>query len=257
MGKMKDALVKLAKKVSGKELDKDNKDSMSNVINFMAENYGGGNGGSISGAYVFPKTAISQEAIGIDTYDLDYDKVIEWLEKIGIDVDSQIIREEDNRVYIKIGFDINNAALSATTIGSLDSLIDIQLAHNAIDTTKYSFSISFNNSYNRLISDYIVTEGEVITLRTIFNLCKDSGPFLEGVNLPTIVDLLVADDSSNTHRLYSNEYIVYREAINDIEYGLVKNIDSMIKEVIIPYGSGSGSGDEPEVQPEPEIEVGS
>ena len=44
MGKMKDALVKLARKVTGKDVE--NKDSMSNVIEFMADNYeGGGSGG--------------------------------------------------------------------------------------------------------------------------------------------------------------------------------------------------------------------
>lgn len=45
MGKMKDALVKLARKVTGKEVKDEN--SISNVVNFMADNYeGGGSGGS-------------------------------------------------------------------------------------------------------------------------------------------------------------------------------------------------------------------
>ena len=45
MGKMKDALVKLARKVTGKEVKDEN--SISNVVNFMADNYtGGGSGGA-------------------------------------------------------------------------------------------------------------------------------------------------------------------------------------------------------------------
>lgn len=43
MGKMKDALVRLAKKVTGKEVKDTN--SISNVVDFMADNYTGGSGG--------------------------------------------------------------------------------------------------------------------------------------------------------------------------------------------------------------------
>ena len=42
MGKMKNALVRLAKKVTGKDVA--NKDSISNVLDFMADNYVGGSG---------------------------------------------------------------------------------------------------------------------------------------------------------------------------------------------------------------------
>ena len=40
MGKMKEALVKLAKKIAGKEPE--NKDSISNVLNYIADNYSQG-----------------------------------------------------------------------------------------------------------------------------------------------------------------------------------------------------------------------
>ena len=44
MGKMKDALIKLARKITGKEVQDEN--SISNVVNFMADNYQGGGSGS-------------------------------------------------------------------------------------------------------------------------------------------------------------------------------------------------------------------
>lgn len=47
MGKMKDALVKLAKKVTGKEVE--DKSSISNIIEFMADNYEGGSTSKTTG----------------------------------------------------------------------------------------------------------------------------------------------------------------------------------------------------------------
>lgn len=72
MGKMKDALVKLAKKIANRDLTENEKDSMSNVIGTIAEEYqeGGGGGTTVvaNPELVGGEPNLSALQIGADKY---------------------------------------------------------------------------------------------------------------------------------------------------------------------------------------------
>lgn len=222
MGKMKDALVKLAKKVTGQEVKDEN--SISNVVNFMADNYEGGSGGSVSGIYTMSGKAISAQALDLsDAYQFDFDKFMEYLEASGIDLDEVVIRPEEDSFTLRAGLTTGDETYPA--------IVEIDLTHTELAWIG-SFTIADATSGAYAAFDDINTEA-TMTLREVIEYFATK----LDENSHSLQDI------TSINFLINNDIYIYRAAISDYQYLEFKNMDKFLKEAFKPAGSGSGSGE--------------
>ena len=217
MGKMKNALVRLAKKVTGKDVKDTN--SISNVIDFMADNYTGGGAGTVSGTFNFSGAVISKEVLGYKSAYIDMEALVDQLRKSGVDVDAPNFLNENER-----GVTINICPY--TDISDLLKLMFIrggeyvwQLEYYTPDAPVSPKTIDIIWEPTDSLKDILLRVENVINQR----------PF----NLPSYGNML--------QTVYNNMIALYYGEIGEYQFFNISDVNEFCKKVFIEYNSGSDS----------------
>lgn len=217
MGKMKDALIRLAKKVTGQDVV--NKDSISNVLNFMADNYTGGGAGTVSGTFNFSGAVISKEVLGYKSAYIDMEALVDQLRKSGVDVDATNF--------------LNENELGVTISICPDSDVSAVLTFRFVRGGQYVWQLEYYTPDEPVTPKYI----DIIWEPT--DSLKDILLRLENVvnqrpfNLPTYRNIMQTE--------YSNMIALYYAEIDEYQFFNVSDVNEFSKKVFIEYNSGSDS----------------
>lgn len=198
-----------------------------NISKEVAENAYNGGGGSYSGPVLMPINAISTTALELDdtvAYMLDYAKLADKLEALGIDVDSPLLREEENNIQIYIGG-------ASVSVGSQPVAAIVHM--NAVNVGN-QFNVSIMSD-PRTPYSYYDTFSYPIANKSLRELLTDIG--LQPYRLPSI------GFPNGFWQIISNEIIIARLAINEVEYKTIGNVQEFLKDLLVPIGSGSGSSE--------------
>lgn len=217
MGKMKDALIRLAKKVTGQDVV--NKDSMSNVLNFMADNYTGGGAGTVSGTFNFTGAVISKEVLGYKSAYIDMEALVDQLRKSGVDVDApNFLNENELGVTIRI-----------CTYTELSALLTLGFHRGG----EYVWQLEYYTP------DAPVTPKTINIIWEPTDSLKDILLGVENVvnqqpfNLPTYSNMMQTN--------YNNMIALYYGEINEYQFFNISDVNEFCKKVFIEYSSGSDS----------------
>ena len=177
------------------------------------------------GPVLMPMNAISREALGLDegSYKIDYAKLADKLAELGIDVDSPWLREEESNLDIRIG----GARVSDNTS---------ELIHISADKTgTRGFNISISDDPKVSGSTpvcYLTANNQ--TIREVLNMINVHQEHVYAVYaVPNYTSIY------SSFYAISNEVAVIRPAINDVEYKTIGDVQSFMKDVLVPIGSGS------------------
>ena len=183
-------------------------------------------GGSYKGPVLMPLNAISATALELDDnaeYLLDYAKLADKLEALGIDVDSPLLREEETNIQIYIGG-------ASSGYGSQYVAAMVYMNAQKVGTR---FSVSFmHNPMSPYSTDTFQHPIDNTSLR---ELLTEIG--LQFYNVPGILF------PNGVWRIISNEIVIARLEINDVEYKTIGDVQSFMKDLLVPRGSGSGSSE--------------
>lgn len=182
-------------------------------------------GGSYKGPVLMPLNAISAAALELDStteYMLDYAKLADKLEVLGIDVDSPLLREEETNIQIYIGGASITGSSNASAIVYMyaqktGNLFNVAIMHNPMSpysTDTFQHPID-NTSLRELLTEI-------------------------GLQFYNVPGILVPD---GVWRIISNEVVIARSEINDVEYKTIGNVQEFLKDLLVPQGSGSGSSE--------------
>lgn len=192
----------------------------------VAKNAYEGGGSSYKGPVLMPLNAISTAALGLDDnaeYMLDYAKLADKLEALGIDVDSPWLREEESNLQISIG-------------GAQVNSNNGELIHISANKEGAGFAVSILDDPTAPGSftpaGYFIPNNQ--TIREVLNQ----------INITHVYAYLVPNyvSISVSYRIISNEVAIIRPVINDVEYKTIGDVQSFMKDLLVPIGSGSGSG---------------
>lgn len=183
-------------------------------------------GGSYKGPVLMPLNAISRQALGLDdnaNYLLDYAKLADKLEALGIDVDSPLLREEETNIQIYIGG-------ASTGYGSQYAAAIVYMNAQKVGTL---FNVSFmHDPMSPYTMDTFQHPIDNTSLRELL-----TGIGLQYYQVPGILF------PNGTWRMISNEIVIARLEINDAEYKTIGNVQEFLKDLLVPEGSGSGSSE--------------
>lgn len=183
-------------------------------------------GGSYKGPVLMPMNAISREALGLDegSYKIDYAKLADKLAELGIDVDSPWLREVESNLRITIGGAQVNSNNGELIHISADKTMAGGFAISILDDPKAGSGSS---------AGYFMPNNQ--TIREVLNQINDNQQHAYAVPNYTSI--------SYSYYAISNEVAIIRPAINDVEYKTIGDIQSFMKDLLVPEGSGSGSSE--------------
>ena len=172
-----------------------------------------------------PMNAISREALGLDegSYKIDYAKLADKLAELGIDVDSPWLREAEPYLRISIG--------EARVSDSTHELLHISASKEGASG---GFSIFISIAPESPDSEGMPAGYFIANNQTIREVLNEINVFQEyEYRVPNYIPI---------HNLYygiSNEVAIIRPAINDVEYKTIGDVQSFMKDILVPIGSGS------------------
>lgn len=205
----------------------------------------GGSGG-ISGAYMIPGAYLSAESLGIEdslqSFKIDYNKVADYLEAAGIDVDATFITEQESEESaIFIGHTERDAPTSEGHARVPSSILDINF-ENSQGQCLVSIRFLNNTTGERGINIQIPVG--TYTIREALALVESAAlEFNFNVTVSSIFRFVMNPEYNRAIVNYTNEIMIVRYFVNDYEYSLINDVKQFVLDILIPEGSGSATSE--------------